>query len=82
MPSIDVAMARSRRGGVWGSIAGSLDLSLAPRDLSDVKGKANDVATAFSSWDNCMESTYCKYVAPALPLRVYEATVARLGLDC
>lgn len=67
MPSVDVAMARSLRGGVWGSIAESLDMSLAPRAIGDgVKDKATEVKTAFSSWDNCMEATYCKYVGPLL----------------
>ena len=57
MPSVDVAMARSLRGGVWGSISSSLASSLAPRDIV---GQVNDVKTAFSSWDNCMQATYCK----------------------
>ena len=55
-------MARSLRGGVWGSIAQSLHSSLARRDIGDLQDKATDAATAFSSWDNCMEVNYCKYV--------------------
>lgn len=58
-------MARSLRGGMWESIAESLDLSsLAARDVSDIKGEVSDAKTAFSSWDNCMNATICKYVAP------------------
>lgn len=55
-------MARSLRGGVWGSIAQGLHSSLAPRDVAGLQDKATDAATAFSSWDNCMDVNYCKYV--------------------
>lgn len=65
MPTIDVAMARSLRGGVWGSIRDSLARSvaanLARRDIVDsAKGKVSDVQKAFSSWDNCMDVVWCK----------------------
>lgn len=31
---------------------------------NEVSDTVTDVKTAFSSWDNCMDVTYCKYVAP------------------
>ncbi|KAL1884270.1 hypothetical protein VTK73DRAFT_3254 [Phialemonium thermophilum] len=34
--------------------------------VSDVKGKITDVKTAFSSWDNCMQASFCKWPAIAL----------------
>jgi hypothetical protein len=51
-------MARSLRGGVWGSIATSLRPAMERRDII---GQANDIKTAFSSWDNCMQANICKY---------------------
>ncbi|SPO00878.1 uncharacterized protein DNG_03626 [Cephalotrichum gorgonifer] len=67
MPTIDVAMARSLRGGVWGSIAEGLQSSIAPRDVvGDIKNKASDAKLAFSSWDNCMQATYCKWPVIAI----------------
>lgn len=63
MPAVDVAMARSLRGGVWGSIAESLQSSLAPRDtFGGIQDKAGEAVNAFSSWDACMEQSYCKCV--------------------
>lgn len=50
-------MARSLRGGVWGSITGGVASNFARRDLLN---QAMDVKTAFSSWDNCMQVNYCK----------------------
>ncbi|KDN61798.1 hypothetical protein CSUB01_00343 [Colletotrichum sublineola] len=65
MPSIDVAMARSVRGGVWGSVVSSLAANIESRGITDTVNNAgaqiNDVRTAFSSWDNCMAATYCKW---------------------
>ena len=72
MPSIDVAMARSLRGGVWGSITESLNRSMAPRGLGD---KAGEAAHALSSWDNCMQVTYCKYVSLHLGSQIHLVTV-------
>jgi hypothetical protein len=61
MPSVDVAMARSLRGGIWGSLAEALGDTLARRDtITDVKNKAGEAVNAFSSWDSCMRETYCK----------------------
>ncbi|GKT42079.1 uncharacterized protein ColSpa_02260 [Colletotrichum spaethianum] len=64
MPSIDVAMARSLRGGLWGSVVSSMAANIENRGITDTVNNAgsqiNDVKTAFSSWDNCMAATYCK----------------------
>lgn len=75
-------MARSLRGGVWGSIAQSLHSSLAPRDIGGLQDKATDAATAFSSWDNCMEVNYCKYVAYFPRLRSICAAAATSQTPC
>ncbi|KYK54344.1 hypothetical protein DCS_06301 [Drechmeria coniospora] len=66
MPHVDVAMARSLRGGVLEQLTGVLVRSTASairsRDIiSDAQGKVSNVKTAFSSWDNCMNSSYCKW---------------------
>lgn len=47
-------------------VARSISAELMHRDIvSDATDKATDVATAFSSWDNCMAVTWCKYVVTA-----------------
>lgn len=75
-------MARSLRGGVWGSITEGLRSSVQPRDtIGDIKGEASDAAHAFSSWDACMETTYCKYVDPVLPLDSTRLLLLRRRLD-
>ncbi|KAK1600351.1 uncharacterized protein LY79DRAFT_585836 [Colletotrichum navitas] len=65
MPSIDVAMARSLRGGVLGSVVSSLAANIENRGITDTVTNAgnqvSDVRKAFSSWDNCMAATYCKW---------------------
>lgn len=62
MPSVNVAMERSLRGGFLDLLAASLRPAFERRDvITDAQGKANDVKTAFSSWDNCMNAVYCKY---------------------
>ncbi|KAF5514955.1 hypothetical protein CGCF413_v000872 [Colletotrichum fructicola] len=65
MPSIDVAMARSLRGGVWGSVMSSMAAAIEKRQImstvENVGNQVNDVKTAFSSWDNCMSVNYCKW---------------------
>ncbi|KAL2756292.1 hypothetical protein ACRALDRAFT_2027856 [Sodiomyces alcalophilus JCM 7366] len=58
MPSVDVAMARSLRGGVWGSIVSGISADLQARQITET---INDVSTAFSSWDNCMAVSWCKW---------------------
>lgn len=61
MPSIDVAMVRSVRGGVVDILARSVQAGLAPRGvISEAQGQLSDIKLAFSSWDNCMQATYCK----------------------
>ncbi|TDZ27145.1 hypothetical protein C8035_v012021 [Colletotrichum spinosum] len=65
MPTIDVAMARSLRGGVWGSVVSSLAATVEKRQImstiQNAGNSVNDVKTAFSSWDNCMKADYCKW---------------------
>ncbi|KFY99995.1 hypothetical protein V498_00363 [Pseudogymnoascus sp. VKM F-4517 (FW-2822)] len=58
MPTIDVAMARS--------VPRAMLLGLQQRGLAE---SANDVKTSFSSWDNCMQATYCKWpiIAAIIP---------------
>lgn len=65
MPSIDVAMIRSvaTRRSFLDVVAAAVGPALYGRDVSDVEGKITDVKTAFSSWDNCMQADFCKYVA-------------------
>lgn len=64
MPSIDVAMARSLRGSNWDILKETVARSFAAEltRKGDITDKASDVATTFSSWDNCMAQNYCKYV--------------------
>ncbi|QYS98143.1 hypothetical protein H0G86_005338 [Trichoderma simmonsii] len=71
MPSVDVAMARSLRGGLWETVVDTVARSLAAqvikRDLiSDSENKASEIKQAFSSWDGCMAHVYCKWPAIAL----------------
>ncbi|KAK8139862.1 fibroin-3 related protein [Apiospora sp. TS-2023a] len=68
MPHIGVAMARSlvpeRSIGeaLMGLVARSVAAGFMKRDaISDAKGQVMDVKTAFSSWDNCMQASYCKW---------------------
>ncbi|OLN88618.1 hypothetical protein CCHL11_01759 [Colletotrichum chlorophyti] len=65
MPTIDVAMARSLRGGAWGSVVSSLAATIERRGITDTVENAgqsiNDVKTALSSWDNCMAVSFCKW---------------------
>jgi hypothetical protein len=57
MAAVEVAMRRSLREGFVDLLVASLRPALARRDL---EGQVADVKSAFSSWDNCMEATYCK----------------------
>lgn len=61
MPSIDVAMTRSLRGGVAEIVARSFQKAFEERGIiSDASSSISDVKTALSSWDNCMSVTWCK----------------------
>ena len=65
MPSVDVAMVRSLRGGLWESVVDSVARSLAAevvrRDIvADADNKVSEIKQAFSSWDGCMAHVYCK----------------------
>lgn len=65
MPSIDVAMTTSLRGGVSGILARSLQHAFQQRSIiTDAQDQIVDIKTAFSSWDNCMQVVYCKYGYP------------------
>ncbi|KAK3695114.1 hypothetical protein B0T22DRAFT_93866 [Podospora appendiculata] len=63
MPAIDVAMQRSLKDGFLELLAASLRPGLERRDI---QGQITDVKTAFSSWDNCMKATYCKWPVIAI----------------
>ncbi|TQV99833.1 hypothetical protein V2A60_005263 [Cordyceps javanica] len=59
-------MARSLRPTAWEAISQVLARNLVAqahkRDLvGNAEQKVTDVKTAFSSWDNCMQATYCKW---------------------
>ncbi|KAK1835537.1 hypothetical protein QBC39DRAFT_298311 [Podospora conica] len=58
MAAVEVAMRRSLRDGFVDVLVASLRPALARRDL---EGQVADVKSAFSSWDNCMQATYCKW---------------------
>lgn len=64
-------MARSLRPRAWDlvkdALARSIANDLAKRDIiGDAKTKVTDVTTAFSSWDNCMKATFCKWPVIAI----------------
>lgn len=42
-------------------VARSLQAGLEQRGvISEAQGQLSDIKLAFSSWDNCMQATYCK----------------------
>lgn len=53
-----MAMRRSLREGFVDVLVASLRPALERR--IDLEGQVADVKSAFSSWDNCMQATYCK----------------------
>ncbi|KAJ4318067.1 hypothetical protein N0V84_007048, partial [Fusarium piperis] len=73
MPSIDEAMIRSLRGSAWeiikDKVVRSVVADLERRQeqevgnaaVADAANKVDDFATAFSSWDNCMNVAWCKW---------------------
>ncbi|KAK3996854.1 hypothetical protein QBC44DRAFT_122591 [Cladorrhinum sp. PSN332] len=63
--TVDQAMERSLKDGVLDLLARSVHAALYRRDLT---GQIGDVRNAFSSWDNCMATTYCKW--PAIGLMI------------
>lgn len=61
MPSINVAMESSLRRGVGEMFLSSLGSALGRRGVaSEAQGQITDVETAFSSWSNCMQASFCK----------------------
>ncbi|KAK8019549.1 fibroin-3 related protein [Apiospora arundinis] len=68
MPHIGSVMERSlvseRSTGeaLLNLVARSVAAGFMKRDaISDAKGQVMDVKTTFSSWDNCMKASYCKW---------------------
>ena len=62
MPNIEMAMRLSRRRGVGEVVAESL-MSAVRRDttgITTVAGNIGDAKNTFSSWDSCMQKSYCK----------------------
>lgn len=57
MPAVDVAMERSLRRGFLDLFVATLRPALERRDIM---GQITDAKTAFSSWDNCMQASFCK----------------------
>ncbi|KAH8884518.1 hypothetical protein GQ53DRAFT_396153 [Thozetella sp. PMI_491] len=68
MPSVNVAMQRSLREGLVDLVAASLRPALQRRDgtLTNIGNGISDAKTAFSSWDNCMQASFCKWPVIAL----------------
>ncbi len=62
MPSIDVSMRRSVKEGFVDLLIASLRPVMERRDdpVSGLVNEAEDVKTAFSSWGNCMQASFCK----------------------
>ncbi|KAL8419859.1 hypothetical protein RB594_002858 [Gaeumannomyces avenae] len=65
MPSVNVAMEGSLREGAVDLLAASIR-PLLDRRAGTITESVSDVRTAFSSWDNCMKFTYCKWPVIAL----------------
>ncbi|KAK3395833.1 hypothetical protein B0T20DRAFT_46194 [Sordaria brevicollis] len=67
MPTIDIAMRRSVQEGLGARFLDLLARSIHPAlQRRNVADDLNDVKTAFSSWDNCMQVDYCKWTAIGL----------------
>ncbi|KAK0657621.1 hypothetical protein B0T16DRAFT_453060 [Cercophora newfieldiana] len=62
--AIEEAMRRSVREGFEELLVRSLRPAIERRQ--DIVGGVSDVKTAFSSWDNCMAATYCKWPVIAI----------------
>ena len=86
MPSIDAAMARSLQAGVWetttNALKRSLSDSLVARQnvVEDTQNKVEDVTTALSSWDNCMQASFCKY--PVIAIIIVGSLILLSILTC
>lgn len=73
MPHIGAAMERtlmpqrSLIDSALDLVARSVTAAMVKRDaVGDAKQQVTDVKTAFSSWDNCMQASFCKCVASSL----------------
>ncbi|CAJ2502017.1 Uu.00g048700.m01.CDS01 [Anthostomella pinea] len=66
MPHIGALMERSLQERSLGDafadlLARSAVAALGKRQFSGIQGDITDAKTAFSSWDNCMQATFCKW---------------------
>ncbi|KAI0910630.1 hypothetical protein F4823DRAFT_365670 [Ustulina deusta] len=72
MPHIRAAMERSLQTGSWGDafanlVSRSAVAALGRRQSIDgISSDISDAATAFSSWDNCFQASFCKWPVIAL----------------
>ncbi|KAH8166895.1 hypothetical protein CIB48_g1365 [Xylaria polymorpha] len=72
MPHIGTVMERSLQGRSWGDafvdlLSRSTVAALGKRQSIDsISGDIHDAATAFSSWDNCFQASFCKWPVIAL----------------
>jgi hypothetical protein len=62
--AVEEAMRRSLREGFVELLVRSLRPAIEPRQ--DIVGSVDNVKNAFSSWDNCMAATYCKWPVIAI----------------
>ncbi len=61
MPSIDVAMQGSLRRSALDLLVAAVRPAVEQRDvITSVQGQITDAKTAWSSWDNCIQSNICK----------------------
>ena len=67
MPHVGVLMERSLqeqslKDAFVNLLARSVVAAVDKRQsVSSIQGSVEDAATAFSSWDNCMQAAFCKY---------------------
>lgn len=76
MPHIGAAMERtlmpqrSLIDSALDLLARSVTAAMVKRDaVGDAKQQVTDVQTAFSSWDNCMQASFCKW--PAIGIMIF-----------
>ncbi|KAI0483003.1 hypothetical protein GGR56DRAFT_663656 [Xylariaceae sp. FL0804] len=88
MPHVGAAMERSLHGrSLWQAFADLLGRSAVaalgkrvPLDMGSIGGDLSDAKTAFSSWDNCMAATYCKW--PVIAVIVVGALIILSIVTC
>lgn len=64
------------REGLLDLVARSVVAGLVKRDgaVDDVKNGVKDAKTAFSSWDNCMQASFCKYAYLLQHFRLFDCS--------